>query len=57
MDMLIEMSVDTVVTPINRSWSVVFTLDIVVGRTSAEGMEKSQYLWKVLGGGKLVYRT
>jgi len=31
------------------------TLDMSVGRTSAEGSEKSQYLWKVFFGGSFSY--
>jgi hypothetical protein len=41
-----------VVAPINANCSAVLYLLIVVGRTSAEGREKSQYRVKVLGGGR-----
>lgn len=33
--------------PINSNWSAVLILLIVVGRTSADGIEKSKYLVKV----------
>ena len=33
-----------------------YTLLMYVGRTSAEGMEKSQYLWNVFGAGSVLYR-
>ncbi len=42
--------------PIRPSCRAVLTLLIVVGRTSAEGSEKSQYREKVLGGGRDIQR-
>lgn len=40
----------------SASWRNVLYLLMVVGRTSAEGKEKSQYLVSVLGGGKEIQR-
>lgn len=45
-----------VVKPMSASWRNVLYLLMVVGRTSAEGKEKSQYLVSVLGGGKEIQR-
>ncbi len=45
-----------VVAPIKASCKAVLYLLIVVGCTSAEGSEKSQYLEKVLGGGSDIHR-
>lgn len=45
----------SVVRPINPSCSAVLYLLIVVGRTSAEGSEKSQYREKVFGGGRDIH--
>lgn len=45
-----------VVMPINASCRKVLYLLMVVGRTSAEGSEKSQYRVKVLGGGSEIQR-
>lgn len=45
-----------VVRPISASWRKVLYLLMVVGCTSAEGSEKSQYLEKVLGGGNEIQR-
>lgn len=45
-----------VVVPIRASCKAVLYLLMVVGCTSAEGSEKSQYLEKVLGGGKEIQR-
>lgn len=45
-----------VVAPIKASCSAVLYLLIVVGRTSAEGREKSQYRVKVFGGGSDIQR-
>jgi hypothetical protein len=45
-----------VVAPIKPSCKAVLYLLIVVGRTSADGREKSQYLVKVLGGGREIQR-
>ena len=44
------------VAPISASCKNVLYLLIVVGRTSAEGREKSQYRIKVLGGGRDIQR-
>ncbi len=44
-----------VVNPIKPSCSAVLYLLMVVGRTSAEGREKSQYREKVLGGGSDIH--
>ncbi len=44
------------VMPIRPSCRAVLTLLISVGRTSAEGSEKSQYRAKVLGGGREIQR-
>lgn len=46
----------TVVRPMSPSCSAVLYLLIVVGRTSAEGSEKSQYRANVLGGGSEIQR-
>jgi hypothetical protein len=46
---------ERVVSPISASCKNVLYLLIVVGFTSAEGREKSQYLVKVLGGGKEIH--
>lgn len=46
----------TTVDPIRASWRKVLYLLIVVGRTSAEGRLKSQYLVKVFGGGSDIHR-
>jgi hypothetical protein len=45
-----------VVMPTSPSCSAVLYLLMVVGRTSAEGSEKSQYREKVLGGGSEIQR-
>lgn len=45
-----------VVRPISASWRKVLYLLIVVGCTSADGSEKSQYRMKVFGGGKEIHR-
>jgi hypothetical protein len=45
-----------VVAPIKASCKAVLYLLIVVGCTSAEGSEKSQYLENVLGGGSDIHR-
>lgn len=45
-----------VVAPIRASCKAVLYLLIVVGCTSAEGSEKSQYLPNVLGGGNDIHR-
>ena len=45
-----------VVTPTRASCKNVLYLLIVVGRTSAEGSEKSQYRANVLGGGNEIQR-
>lgn len=47
---------ETVVAPIRASCKNVLYLLIVVGRTSAEGREKSQYRIKVLGAGREIQR-
>lgn len=44
-----------VVTPMRASCKNVLYLLMVVGWTSAEGSEKSQYLMKVFGGGKEIH--
>lgn len=46
----------TVVKPTRPSCRAVLYLLIRVGRTSAEGREKSQYRLKVLGGGSEIQR-
>lgn len=46
----------TVVSPSRPSCRAVLYLLMVVGRTSAEGREKSQYLAKVFGGGSEIHR-
>lgn len=46
----------TMVAPMRPSCRNVLYLLIVVGRTSAEGSEKSQYLVNVLGGGSEIQR-
>lgn len=55
-----EISIDTngiaVVAPIKPNCRAVLYLLIVVGRTSAEGREKSQYREKVFGGGRDIQR-
>jgi hypothetical protein len=45
-----------VVAPINASCSAVLYLLMVVGCTSADGKEKSQYRVNVLGGGREIQR-
>lgn len=45
-----------VVAPMSASCSAVLYLLIVVGWTSAEGREKSQYRENVLGGGREIQR-
>jgi hypothetical protein len=45
-----------VVTPTRASCRKVLYLLIVVGRTSAEGSEKSQYRANVFGGGREIQR-
>jgi len=40
------------VEPMSTSWRKVLYLETVVGWTSADGREKSQYRPKVLGAGK-----
>jgi hypothetical protein len=45
-----------VVAPIKASCKAVLYLLIMVGCTSAEGSEKSQYLENVLGGGSDIHR-
>jgi hypothetical protein len=45
-----------VVAPIKASCKAVLYLLMVVGWTSAEGSEKSQYLDSVLGGGSDIQR-
>lgn len=45
-----------VVKPTRASWRKVLYLLMVVGWTSAEGNEKSQYRAKVLGGGNEIQR-
>jgi hypothetical protein len=45
-----------VVAPINANCKAVLYLLIVVGWTSAEGSEKSQYRAKVFGGGRDIHR-
>jgi hypothetical protein len=45
-----------VVDPTSASWRNVLYLLIVVGWTSADGREKSQYLVNVLGGGREIQR-
>lgn len=42
--------------PTSSSCRAVLTLEIVVGLTSAEGREKSQYRAMVLGGGSEIQR-
>ena len=45
-----------VVAPIRASCKAVLSLLIVVGCTSAEGSEKSQYRGNVFGGGSEIHR-
>lgn len=45
-----------VVTPTSASCKKVLYLLIVVGRTSADGSEKSQYRANVFGGGRDIHR-
>lgn len=45
-----------VVRPTKANWRKVLYLLIVVGRTSADGSEKSQYRENVLGGGNETQR-
>lgn len=45
-----------VVRPTKANWRKVLYLLIVVGRTSADGREKSQYRENVLGGGNEIQR-
>jgi hypothetical protein len=47
---------DAVVAPIKANCNAVLYLLMVVGRTSAEGREKSQYRKNVLGGGSEIQR-
>lgn len=42
--------------PTSRSCNTVLTLEMSVGFTSAEGMEKSQYRAIVFGGGREIHR-
>lgn len=42
--------------PTRPTWNKVLYLLIVVGCTSAEGREKSQYRAKVFGGGREIHR-
>lgn len=42
--------------PTNNNCRAVLTLDIMVGFTSADGSEKSQYLLMVFGGGREIHR-
>jgi len=46
----------TIVAPMRLSCRKVLYLLMVVGRTSADGSEKSQYRVKVLGGGREIQR-
>lgn len=45
----------SVVTPIRASWRNVLYLLMVVGCTSADGSEKSQYRMNVFGGGREIH--
>lgn len=45
-----------VVMPTRANWRKVLYLLMVVGWTSAEGREKSQYREKVFGGGNEIHR-
>lgn len=46
----------TIVAPISPSCKNVLYLLMVVGRTSADGREKSQYRMNVFGGGSEIHR-
>lgn len=46
----------TTVDPMRANCKNVLYLLMVVGRTSADGREKSQYRMKVLGGGRDIHR-